>query len=167
MLQVWVRWGYIPYVPSVCGKPKQEHREVWDPMFSQRFDSAIKTDDNFKPTNPDDGNKLLITGKILVEVQFGSKIKNMTFFLVPNLKQSLILGYNFWQNDDIKISFQPEVRETVSGIVNTMEEDDQEKHNLNHQQNVILEKVKLSFCCYTKYGLGKTHLEQHVIDIGN
>lgn len=30
-----------------------------------------------------------------------------------------------------------------------------------------MENAKLTFRCYTKYGLGKTHLETHYIDTGD
>lgn len=40
-------------------------------------------------------------------------------------------------------------------------------HDLSEQQKHILEHVKSYFKCYTKYGLGKTNLETHIIDTGD
>ncbi|XP_058982088.1 uncharacterized protein LOC131803998 [Musca domestica] len=110
-----------------------------------------------------DGKQQQIVGKIKCDVKCGNEVRNLTFYLVPSLKQSLILGYDFWQTFNIKISFEP-------NIINkeVLEIDEERKmHDLTYEQNVKLENAKLSFRCYTKYGLGKTHLEQHSIDIGN
>lgn len=120
------------------------------------FKSCIKTAD---------GKQQQIVGKIKAKVLCGNKEKDMMFFLVPNLKQCLILGYDFWKEFNVKISFESEVKESQKQILEI--EEDNKFHSLSYEDTIKLENAKLSFRCYTKYGLGKTHVESHVIDIGN
>lgn len=56
-----------------------------------------------------DGKTLQIIGKI--KIQCGKRIEEMTLYLVPNLQQDLILGYDFLQRLGIKICVN-------SGIIN-------------------------------------------------
>ena len=116
------------------------------------FKSSIKTAD---------GRKHLIVGKVNLTVQCGNKTQQMILYLVPNLSQTLILGYDFWQRFGISICIN---NGSISEIVN---EEDAKIHNLTPEQTTVLENVKLSFRCYTKHGLGKTNLEKHVIDTGD
>lgn len=43
---------------------------------------------------------------------------------------------------------------------------DEKVHKLSSLEQHTLDQVKTRFRCYTKYGLGKTTLETHVIDTG-
>lgn len=118
------------------------------------FKSQIKTAD---------GTSQQIIGNVKVTIKFGSKSKDITLYLVPNLKQDLILGYDFWKC--VGFTITPKVLE-ITEVENDVPKDPK-IHDLSEQQKHILEHVKSYFKCYTKYGLGKTNLETHIIDTGD
>lgn len=107
-----------------------------------------------------DGKTHQIIGKVKAKVQCGDKDEEIILYLIPNLKQKLILGYDSWQRLGINICINPT-------YINEIATDNLELnvHELTSEQLTLLENVKQSFRCYTKYGLGKTHLETHTIDI--
>lgn len=108
---------------------------------------------NFKSSiNTADGKPLTIIGKVKLSIQCGNKSEEMTFYLVPALKQSLILGYDSWQRLGIKIAVPDH---SICEIES--QEEDTKAHRLTPQEHTILENVKLSFRCYTRFGLGRTN----------
>lgn len=108
------------------------------------------------------GGKQNIIGKVLLEVECNNRKELVRFFLVPSLTQELILGYDFWKKFDIKISIGNYIINEIS-----LDTPDPQVHQLNMEQQIKLENAKLEFKCYTQHGLGKTHLETHIIDTEN
>lgn len=130
---------------------------------TRKMDATIL---DFKSTiRTADGKSHLIIGKVNLDVKCGSKDRKVLFYLVPNLKQDLILGYDFWQQLDIRICAD---KGTIGEIDLGLKGSNELKlHQLTQEQTILLEMAKLSFKCYTKYGLGKTHLEKHTLDTGD
>ena len=111
----------------------------------------------------------------------------MYLYLLPSLSQNLYLGIDFWNLFNLKLCFVPkslEVNElnfnsSISGVepikitrTDFESEDKQTKpsydmHILSDVEKIKLENAKSYFKCYSKHGLGKTKLEEHVIDTGN
>lgn len=110
-----------------------------------------------------DGVAKPIIGKALIDVKCREKTVKMIFYLVPSLSQELILGWTFWQNFGITPCFMHSIDELDAN--NDFE--DNKLHRLSRSQQIELDHVKEYFRCYTRYGLGKTHLESHSIDTGD
>lgn len=69
------------------------------------FKSTIKTAD---------GASHLIIGKIKTKIHIGTKSVNIILYLVPNLRQELILGYDFWKSIGMRICLDNEEINEIS-----------------------------------------------------
>lgn len=110
------------------------------------------------------GSPQSITGRIKIKVKFQNKCKEIDFFVCPSLSQPIYLGIDFFSAFEIgKDLFN---LEEVS-LLKSQDTEDPERHTLTEEQQLILDKVVIQFPCFTKQGLGKTHLVEHNIDTGN
>ena len=115
------------------------------------YHSTIKTGD---------GKNQSIIGKVCVDIECNKKTENIVLYLVPSLNRVLYLGIDFWKLFII-VSFFLESVDSDPVAENS------KSHRLTTSQEILLEKANSEFRCYTRYGLGKTHLEKHVIDTGD
>ena len=143
--------------------------------------------DIFDSIKTADGKPQRIVGKVKVEIKCNDISKSIILYLVPTLSQNLYLGIDFWNLFDLKPCFVNKSLKleeiSLSNSDSNFEKfriesnnpdtfDEKEKiiypmHELSQEQQVALEKAKSNFRCYTKFGLGKTTLEEHQIDTGD
>lgn len=107
-----------------------------------------------------DGTPNAVLGYISIPVKFKSIEKNVTFFIVPSLKERMYLGIDFWDHFRIFPYFVGE----ISHIVDT--QTDKTQHYLSPLQKEELNAVIDLFPSFNKQGLGRTTLEEHVIEVG-
>lgn len=107
-----------------------------------------------------DGTRRQVVGKVRLNIKCRDKEVPMLFYIVPSLIQELYLGWDFWEVFGIRPCFG----HCIEQIENL---EDHKLHTLTKLEEIELEKVKEEFRCYTKFGLGKTHLEMHTIDTGD
>ena len=143
--------------------------------------------DYFETIKTADGKPQKILGKIRVNINSNDNVKSMLLYLVPSLSQPLYLGIDFWnmfqlkpcfvnkslQVEEISVPISTDTSEPFR-ITRTDQEEPVERdkpvyqmHELTPEQNFLLEQAKSHYKCYSQFGLGKTHLEEHVIDTGD
>lgn len=105
-----------------------------------------------------DGTPNQIIGVVKLEVEFATKLKTITFCIVPSLSEEIYLGVDFW----FAFGLAPCL---VSAITNG--EGDSSRHKLTVVQNKQLETIKKMFPSAEIKGLGKTSLLEHDIDVGD
>lgn len=122
------------------------------------FNSRIRTAD---------GRLNSIIGRVRSDIHFNGITKPVDFYLVPSLKLELFLGIDFMTSFNL-------IRLDVHGLSHheTLAEDEAETsyprmHTLDQHQRQILDDTIAIFPCFTRKGLGKTHLEIHHIDTGS
>lgn len=114
------------------------------------------------------GSSQKIVGKICIPVKFKSKVKNIDFYVTPSLSQPIYLGVNFFKAFEIAQDIFNCVNE-LSTFDPTLPSDNNtpEMHTLTEDQKQKLSDVVQTFPCFSKRGLGKTHLVEHHIDTGD
>ena len=117
-----------------------------------------------------DGGRHELLGKINAKVMFKNVEKVLTFYLCPALSLPVILGVPFWKNfnlaphifDPLKDkNSDPETAET------SLEKPDHllQMHDFSEEESKKLNDVIAQFKTFEKYGLGKTDIEKHSIQI--
>lgn len=106
------------------------------------------------------GQRVSCCGKVSVELSYDGKTKTMEVYLVPGLENSMYCGIDFWK----EFSVAPKL---ISSLEISSKEVDSDMHILSDDELALLEKAKESFLDSDKHGLGKTNLEEHVIDTGD
>lgn len=104
-----------------------------------------------------DGNKQNIVGSIILPIKYKDIKHDLNFYLVPSLSQDLYLGVDFWS----KFNIAPQV---ISEISQTNES---EAHNLTSVEKGKLKATIACFKSFEDFGLGKTDLVEHFIDVGD
>lgn len=107
-----------------------------------------------------DGKHHVIVGKINTKIVCGSKSVETILYLVSDLCQEFILGYDFWKNIGLNLCLD----DRVIGEISMSETEEIKMRQLTPHQDRMLESVKQNYLCYTQYGLGRTKLETHTID---
>lgn len=105
-----------------------------------------------------DGARQKIEGFVEANVAYNGKVKNIRFYLIPSLSQTLYLGIDFWQMFGIAPIQISEI-ETSTTEPNI--------HVLNEDQSARLESVKSLFPTSKSSELSKTTLLQHSINVNN
>lgn len=114
------------------------------------------------------GTKERILGYVYLSTTFNNKTKDMKFYLVPNLTQTLYLGIDFFKEFGIQITANEISLSSPPNDSNIDEEKPGEKyHVLNEQEQVMLQQVIELLPNCAKLGLGKTTLVTHKIDVGD
>ena len=106
-----------------------------------------------------DGAGHAVTGYVIVPVTYQGVTKKMKLCLMPSLSQSLYLGIDFWSKFNIVPHLVNEINLSSDQINKPV--------NLSENQMLRLQAVKDKFPSFAKMGLGKTDLEEHVIDTGD
>ncbi|KAL7724950.1 hypothetical protein ACLKA6_002314 [Drosophila palustris] len=111
------------------------------------------------------GTKHRIIGKINATIKFANKERFLTLYVCPSLQQSLYLGIDFWRKFGLAPSIVGvEALDQVESEFLTKSEP-VEPHILDAARQEKLEEVKSQFRSYEREGLGKTHVEQHTIQL--
>lgn len=109
------------------------------------------------------GSEQQVVGKVRVALSFRGKVRIMTLWVVPTLAQSLYLGIDFWKRFDLAPGL---ISELASPIIDDNLEINV-KYDLTEEESSRLEKVKRKFPSFAIMGLGKTDMEEHIIDTGD
>lgn len=127
-----------------------------------------KLDKNFALTSAT-GHSVICEFKISVPVELGKIKRVFNFVVMPDIKSNIILGCDFWKNFNIcpKVSKLMNSNETVNkncvdevvGLDNLQ--------NLSSSQRLVLDEVIQEYNSFSSDRLGRTFLEQHVIDTGD
>ena len=115
-----------------------------------------------------DGGRHDIIGKIQTEVTFKGVDQTLIFYLCPALTIPVILGVPFWKAFKIAPQIFDSVIHSEPGVAETSLEKNEhilEKHNFTDDQKKRLDEVIAQFKSCEKFGLGKTDVERHNIQI--
>jgi len=111
---------------------------------------------------PADGASQDIVGVLNVQMTYTSQKLPMKLYVIPTIKQKLILGRDFWRifalAPNIISSIESSAQKSTTEMLNSFP--------LSPHQTQQLEVVKLLFPSAAK-GLGRTSLIQHHIDVGD
>ena len=128
------------------------------------------------------GQPQTVLGKVKLQVKFEEKVREISFYLCPYLTQSVYFGVDFW----IAFNLAPSIFNSSSDVQDNsivVSEIDQEKiisdfskdssklenklspHELSESEKSQLDKVRLQFKSFEDHGLGKTHVETHIIQL--
>lgn len=126
---------------------------------------------NCKPTflETADCSKHKITGQVIVPITLQGRTRDIAVLVVPSIKQSLILGIDFWDRMQIVTDVHNKTWEfsPVLGCLSTAEGIQSQDH-LSPQETAKLQKLIDSYLQDLEEGkLGRTHLVKHVIDSGD
>ncbi|KAL7726516.1 hypothetical protein ACLKA6_001138 [Drosophila palustris] len=111
------------------------------------------------------GTQRRIIGKINTTIKFANKERFLTLYVCPSLQQSLYLGIDFCRKFGLASSIVGvEALDQVESKFLTKSEP-VEPHILDAARQEKLEEVKSQFRSYEREGLGKTHVEQHTIQL--
>lgn len=105
-----------------------------------------------------DGTRQPVKGTINLDISFRGETKALTLFVIPSLSQKLYLGVDFWRAFKIAPTVIAEITPNLSPA------SAMDMHDLTMNQKHQLEQAIAQFPSFTTQGLGKTHLEEHVID---
>lgn len=112
-----------------------------------------------------DGRLNQIIGRVKASITFNHVVKEFMFYLVPSLKQRLYLGVDFMKGFDL---IRLHIDSISTNSISLVDENEPlpypRMHALPSDQQQQLEHVIAKFPCFSKRGLGKTHLEEHSID---
>lgn len=121
------------------------------------------------------GQKLIPTGVALLPITFKNKTNNLNIYIVPEIKNSLILGMDFWKTFNIfpnNLDAVQMVERPNSTLVKTITDKndrlcsyDSLTENQRRTANVIIDQFKE--ISYETRGLGRTSLITHTIDTGD
>lgn len=109
------------------------------------------------------GQQYKILGYIDSNVEYKTQNKRIRFYIIPDLKQDLYLGIDFWHSFGLTNRiFGKDMNE-----FNRVEELNQIciENVLNVKQRDILNKTIAIFPDFEKEGLGKTNILEHVIEL--
>lgn len=109
--------------------------------------------------NTADGTGNQVLGYIDLDITYQNMTENIRFFIVPSLLGQAYLGIDFWS----KFQLAPNI---ISALKSIGEIDDK-RHSLSITQRQELEEVLNMFPSSDKLGLGRTHVLEHEIDVGN
>ena len=117
-----------------------------------------------------DGGRHDLLGKIKTKVIFKGVEKELIFYLCPALALPIILGVPFWKNFNLAPHiFDPLVDSKSSSLVaeTSLEKPDHllQMHDFSEEETKKLNEVIAKFRTFEKFGLGKTDIEQHSIQI--
>ncbi|XP_036340850.1 uncharacterized protein LOC118750233, partial [Rhagoletis pomonella] len=99
--------------------------------------------------------------------------KDLEFLIVPGLQQEVYLGVDFWQTFNLNVvSKNTNVESTRVGVAELVPADgdlsfDAVQHVLSPEENIALERVKAQFPSFAVLGLGRTDMEEHVIEVSD
>jgi len=110
-----------------------------------------------------------VVGRLECEITYREIIKPVQFFVIPDLKQDVYLGKNFWRDFGL-LSKILDSKVSVSELDVGREDvavESPKVHVLSAQQKERLDLVINKLPSYEKNGLGRTHLVEHIIDVAD
>ena len=108
-----------------------------------------------------DGKQQQIHGRFKSTVSWSGKTQEIELYVVPSLQQQLYLGVDFWRT--FKVA--PNIVSSLDISSSTVEPVFDPMRTLSPAQSEELERVKLTFPSCAVLGLGKTTVEEHVIEM--
>jgi len=127
------------------------------------------------------GGETQVTGAIKLPVELEGESKDLEFLIVPGLTQRFYFGINFW--DTFGLTFLGKGRREVAAVETTPDfnlmtgdldmnnklkpETAYAPHQLTPEQHSKLQQVIDTYPSCLEKGLGKTSLEQHIIEVTN
>jgi len=127
------------------------------------------------------GGETQVTGAITLPVEWKGETKDLEFLIVPGLTQRFYFGINFW--DTFALTFLGKGGREVAAVETTPDlypvngdldmnntlkpETDCTPHQINPEQHCKLQQVIDTYPSCLEKGLGKTSLEQHIIEVTN
>lgn len=120
------------------------------------------------------GQHLETLGTVHLPVTFLNKIYTITFYIVPEIQNSLILGMDFWRIFELFPTHLDSV--LITNDINTLDSLSTEISNhINDYDHLSTEQKEIANDMITKYrsisyeecGLGRTNLISHSIDTGD
>lgn len=117
------------------------------------------------------GGETAVTGVITLPVLWDDTVRDLEFLIVPDLQQEVYLGVDFWQAFGLNVvSRGMNVKTNEPGVAALVPTEgdlsfDAVQHELTHEQTVSLDRVKAQFPSFAVLGLGKTDVEEHVIEV--
>jgi len=124
------------------------------------------------------GGETQVTGAITLPVEWEGETKDLEFLIVPGLTQRFYFGINFW--DTFGLTFLGKGRREVAAVETTPDfdlmtgdldmnntlkpESAYTPHQLTPEQHCKLQQVIDTYPSCLEKGLGKTSLEQHIIE---
>ena len=115
-----------------------------------------------------DGGRHEILGKIISTVSFKNIDKELTFYLCPDLSLPVILGVPFWKSYNLAPHiFDPLARSEPMVAETSLEKPEYllEMHDFTEEEDKKLKSVIAQFQSFENYGLGKTSVDKHSIQI--
>ena len=106
------------------------------------------------------GQQYRILGYLDTNINYKNTIKLVRLYIIPELKQDLYLGIDFWHSFGL-------TNRIFGNITGEIEELNQacDEHILTHDQKQILTKMVSLFPDFLKEGLGKTTVLEHKIEV--
>lgn len=122
---------------------------------------------NIKTAN---GSETSVTGMVTLSVEWDNKTKDMDFLIVPDLHQHFYFGIEFWRIFGLSLVTSGGVENVGEVAIDELFEGenvifDSNQHVLLGDEMLELEKIKKLFPSFENHGLGKTDMEEHVIDV--
>lgn len=112
------------------------------------------------------GAKQSVIGFCTLPVVFKGVEKDVVFYLVPTLGQSVYLGVNFWRDFALAPDIIPPLPLNISELSSDLDSVSN-FHELSPKEKLVLEKTILEFPSFEIIGLGCTDLLEHNIDTGD
>lgn len=113
------------------------------------------------------GQEHRILGKISLEVEYDSQMREIDFFLCPDLEQPAYFGIDFWKAFELAPEIIGLAEMEIEKIKNhfVTENHKTHPHELDTTQQKQLEEVIAMFPSFGELGLGCTSLEKHSIKL--
>lgn len=113
-----------------------------------------------------DGKPHLAVGCVTTSVSFRGQTRDITFLIIPNLTQNVYLGVDFVREFGLANDLFSENRSMTSALGVDEIGMNEDTHNLDKDQQNVLNAAISAFPSYSKEGLGRTSLVTHTIDTG-
>jgi len=103
-----------------------------------------------------------------VNIKYQGRANAVEIFIIPDLKQDVYLGIDFWQKFGLLDRITDDKGAVAELDVGREESDETVKnHVLSAAQQDRLNQAISTLPSYEKEGLGRTHLIEHHIDVGS
>lgn len=124
---------------------------------------------NIKTAN---GSETAVTGTITLPVEWEGKVRDMQFLIVPDLHQQMYFGIDFWRVFELCLVSPSETDKVAVDVLSEGEKVEEvcieaDQHELSEDEVKKLQDIKAMFPSFEILGLGRTDLEEHVIEIEN
>lgn len=135
-------------------------------LFLRDFEKSIVKLHNLDVKTAN-GGSASVKGIITLPVVWKNTERNLDFLIVPDLQQEFYFGVDFWRAFGLSVVGEPGVFfNSIAEVVAVGDdESDINQHLLTDLQRQRMNEVKQQFPSFAVLGLGRTSLEQHVIEV--